>query len=167
MLAAFAVLMFFSYFIEDAISKTGERDANGRFVIWTFGIQNFLSSFGLGYGPGGHAGYLTRFDGLEAHNVILDLGLQGGFIAITSYAVFCLRVYAKGSAEVTRSVQAIFLAVLVQQLAHYNIRQPLAWVFLVFPVIVAHRNRVGQAPTYRGASTTPIAMPLANPASRN
>lgn len=141
--SAFAVTGFLFYAME-SIDKTESADANGRFPLWLNAMDGIRQSVFLGVGPGGQSGPLAPFQGDEAHNFLLDITLQGGLLSLLAYLLllFCLIRHVLQQ----RSLLAVclLLAVLTQQVSHYTARQPIAWLYLLFPlVLVAPRGRPG------------------------
>ena len=132
-----AFLYVFLEFIESGLNKSGERTANGRFTLWKFAIKAFLRSYGLGYGPGPHVVSPEKLGGEEAHNVLLDLALQGGILAVLTYVAFCWIIYKVSAKYAAPSLRILFFCVLIHQMSHYTLRHPLAWVFLTLPAIVS------------------------------
>lgn len=123
----------FAFFAGESIDKTGDADANGRFQRWQNAIEGIVESGLLGVGPGGQSGEKVPFDGEEAHNFLLDVALQGGALSLVAYVALVfgagLRIFRLRSL----SGACLLAAVLTQQFAHYTARQPIAWVYVLFP----------------------------------
>lgn len=137
----FAATGFLFYALE-SIDKTESADANGRFPLWLNAVDGIFQSALLGVGPGGQSGPQAPFQGDEAHNFLLDITLQGGLLSLLAYLVllFCLIRHVRRQ----RSLLAVcvLLAVLTQQVSHYTARQPIAWLYLLFPLaLVPPRSR--------------------------
>lgn len=142
------------YVVADAsIEKTGSRDANGRFERWQNAIRGIGESYLMGVGPGGQSGETQPFQGEEAHNLVLDITLQGGIITLATY-VFLVIICANAALR-SRQIYLVcaVLAILVEQLAHYTGRQPLAWVYLMLPLALQDWRRTRQAEAVRATDT--------------
>lgn len=142
LVVALPAVVAFGLYANESIDKTGDADANGRFQLWTHAVDGIVQSGLMGVGPGGQSGDRAPFDGGEAHNIWLDVALQGGVLSLLAYAAIVagsvLRVVR------TRSILAacVVAAVLTQQVAHYTARQPIAWVYLLLPfALVSGRAR--------------------------
>ena len=110
------------------VNKTEEGDASSRFPLWANSISAFAESYGLGLGPGAHSGLSKPFEGNEAHNTILDIAQQGGVVSLAAYGVL-LFLALKGAIDARSPVAVgIAAAVLIEQMAHYTLRQPLGWL---------------------------------------
>jgi O-antigen ligase len=113
--------------IDSAISEGG-GGGNGRATLWAEALKVGLRSPVVGYGPGSRlrSGYL---DGLEAHNVYLDLFVMGGLLSAGALILFqwglLRRAWNMGSAQL-----GAVLTVTVMAFTGLLIRHPLFWVFL-------------------------------------
>ena len=102
-----------------------------RFNLWSEALRLGVDSGMLGLGPGPH---LTSKDHkrpppakFEAHNTVLDLFTQGGFIAVLSFVWLIATTF-----RVARGAGLIALTTLVCALAtfsmfHLIVRQPIFW----------------------------------------
>lgn len=140
------------YVIADSsIEKTGSRDANGRFERWRNALQGIGESYLVGVGPGGQSGETQPFQGEEAHNLLLDITLQGGITTLVAYlalATICMRAALRSRRAF---LVCVVLAILIEQLAHYTARQPLAWVYLMSPLALLEKLRPRRPETARTA----------------
>lgn len=132
LLALLAAAAFVLY-ANESVSKTGDADANGRFQLWQNGMQGVIESGGLGVGPGGQSGETAPFQGHEAHNLLLDITLQGGALSLLAYLALVLAALVVAWRQRSLVAMCILLAILTQQIAHYTARQPMAWVYLLLP----------------------------------
>ena len=138
--SAFVVTGFF-FFAQESIDKTDSADANGRFPLWLNAIEGILQSVFLGVGPGGQSGPYSPFQGDEAHNFLLDITLQGGAISLLAYLFLLFCLIRQVLHQRSLLAACVLLAVLTQQVSHYTARQPIAWLYLLFPLVLATPRR--------------------------
>jgi O-antigen ligase len=148
--AAFAIA--FLVLAQTSINKTGDSDANGRFERWQQAAQGVDESYGLGVGPGGQSGETAPFQGEEAHNLLLDLTLQGGVVSLVAYLLLAGNCLARALALRSLLALLVVIAVLTQQTAHYTARQPISWVLLFLPFAL---RSPGSAGSRRPAAEAP------------
>lgn len=134
--SAVAVTGFLFYALE-SIDKTESADANGRFPLWLNAVDGILQSVFLGVGPGGQSGPQAPFQGDEAHNLLLDITLQGGLLSLLAYLFLLACLIRHVLAQRSLLAVCVLLAVLTQQVSHYTARQPIAWLYLLFPLVLA------------------------------
>lgn len=135
-LALIGILTFVDVFefVLHVFDKGDSGGANGRTDLWKTAIDVISQSPIFGFGPGTHSGEVP-FGGVEAHMLILDLGMQGGLIFMTT-----LLVVIFSSLYLSRAYGIyIFLAVLacfVEQIAHNVSRYPVFWIVVLMPYFV-------------------------------
>jgi O-antigen ligase len=126
------IFILFSYFfIINEINKNDSDDANGRFPLWNSAIEGLNQSFYMGAGPGSHSGETGPFQNYEAHNVFLDLLLQGGIISFTGYIAIFLYIIYFGLRNNNYYALGLVGTIFIQQLSHYFLRHPIFWVNLI------------------------------------
>lgn len=131
------VLFFLNGFIDRAIgSEDGPRTASGRFDIWRASVEGIFQTRFLGAGPGGHAGYDGPFQREEAHNVALDLLLQGGVISVAAIALALWLIFSRSVRGHTAIGIGLFSMFIAWGSAHYLLRHPLVWFALCLPVAI-------------------------------
>jgi hypothetical protein len=123
----------FVWFANDSIDKTGVGDANGRFERWSQAIEGISRSYAFGVGPGAQSGETAPFQKEEAHNVILDIVLQGGLLSGLAYFGLVMFSIRRTILFGNVSVFCALAGILTEQLAHYTMRQPINWIFLLLP----------------------------------
>jgi O-antigen ligase len=130
-----AVLFFavFLWYASDSIGKSGVADANGRFERWSQAIEGISRSYAFGVGPGAQSGETAPFQDTEAHNVILDVVLQGGFISGLAYCGLVIFSIRRTIRIRNIWVFCALAGILTEQMAHYTIRQPINWIYLLLP----------------------------------
>ncbi len=136
----------FGFLAHESINKTGDSDANGRFERWESAFKGIEQSHWLGVGPGGQSGETKPFQGEEAHNLLLDLTLQGGAISLVSYLILAASCLVRAIALRSMLALCVVIAVLTQQQAHYTARQPVFWVLLMLPFALSPRRGAGASP---------------------
>lgn len=151
----------FLFYAQESIDKTESADANGRFPLWLNAMDGILQSVFLGVGPGGQSGPQAPFQGDEAHNFLLDITLQGGLLSLLAYLllVFCLFRHVLKQRSLLAA--CVLLAVLTQQVSHYTARQPIAWLYLLFPLVLAAPRGRPARPDFaaRHAPGVPLMQP--------
>lgn len=126
-----------SYYVVESIDKTGDGSANGRFQRYSSALQGIYTSALMGVGPGGQSGEVLPFEGTEAHNFLLDVLLQGGIISFVGYILIVTLVGWHSIKLRSKLVLIVFISILVEQLAHYTARQPMNWLYLLFPLMMS------------------------------
>ena len=131
------ILVVLSQFLNRAIGgEIGGGQASGRFPLWRNAVDGIFRSNFLGVGPGPHAGFDGPFQGEEAHNIWLDLGLQGGLISIIAFALLLVYVFRRSIRGHTAVGMALFTLAVVIGLSHYLLRHPLFWALITLPVAI-------------------------------
>ncbi len=124
-------------FLDRAIAgASGSGDASGRYSLWRHGWEGIVQSHFLGVGPGPQSGLSGPFQGEEAHNVWIDLALQGGVISMLALALllwFVFRRSVRGHTKVGVVMMAFFV---VMGTAHFLLRHPLYWSLICLPIAI-------------------------------
>ena len=106
-----------------------------RVGLWSNAIHALMVSPVYGLGPGAFAGIHAPFDGMEAHNTMLDWGVQTGIIGIllllSVVALAAKRLWKKGRMDLLAGL--ISLSIFAQ--FHYVLRQPVVWALLLWFLI--------------------------------
>lgn len=86
-------------------------------------------SMAFGFGPGSFLKYSTSVypNQYEAHNIFIDLMLQGGMISVIVFLTFLVTLL-KQSLKVPFGF-LIVLSLIVFSLFHYTLRQPILWIY--------------------------------------
>lgn len=165
------ILFLLSQFLDRAIGgEIGGGQASGRFPLWRSAWQGIVRSNFFGVGPGPHAGFNGPFEQEEAHNVWLDLGLQGGLIAVIALVLLLAYVFRRSIRGHTAVGMALFTVFIVIGLSHYLLRHPLYWSLITLPIAInyyyslpARRHRDAQRRARQQArtdqATTPALVP--------
>ncbi len=126
-----------------AVLRASIDEGGGRLSLWYFGIVAWLKSSGsvlVGHGAGSYSGFTAPFQGVEAHNTIIDLLTIGGVVFLIPYLMPLFRAVV----QLRRShivVAAVGLLTFSQ--FHFVGRQPvfwLAWFVLAHGQIAAGRD---------------------------
>lgn len=124
-------------FLDKAIAgPSGSGDASSRYPLWRHGWEGIARSHFLGVGPGPQSGLSGPFQGEEAHNVWIDLMLQGGLISMVALALllwFVFRRSVQGHTKVGVAMMAFFV---VMGTAHFLLRHPLYWSLICLPIAI-------------------------------
>lgn len=121
-----------SYFF-DIFSSDGKRDAGGRFDLWRNGLEAIYRSNLLGLGPGAHSGDLAPFGGQEAHNVFIDIFMQGGVVSVFCYLFLLLKSFFRSARKQHLIWAVVIFAMMVSQMTGYFLRYAFSWI----PLLVA------------------------------
>ena len=89
----------------------------------------------VGFGPGAHSGAEGPFQATEAHNLILDILLQGGVIGLGAFGMMVLQVVWAAVSQRQYLMVGLLTAVLVTGLAGNLLRQPVFWIFIWLPQV--------------------------------
>jgi hypothetical protein len=128
-------LVVFGIYAVFSVEKTGDADANGRFQLWLAGIKGVFAAWSIGVGPGGQSGETEPFQGVEAHNFLLDIMLQGGLLSAAGYVLLVYHAFKRSLQIRSRFLICALVAILVFQLAHYTARHPFNWLYLLLPFV--------------------------------
>ncbi|TDL76477.1 O-antigen ligase family protein [Peribacillus frigoritolerans] len=118
-----------------AISEEGDQGEH-RFILWENGIKAIESSPLFGLGPGAYSGEDAPFQGMEAHNTFIDMGMNVGLVGICLFLGFLcwigyLLIIKKEFILFTGLVTVIFYT-----LFHFTLRHPMFWFYLFFMISI-------------------------------
>jgi hypothetical protein len=135
-----SVNYFFEYtkiveFILDGTIHKGDGGLNGRAEIWANAIQAFMDRPIFGHGPGAHSGVFGPYEGIESHNVILDLATQTGFVGVFFYILFVIRIIYC-SKDSSFLIYAPLISAIIYQISHFPLRHPIFLIGMTIPVIL-------------------------------
>lgn len=126
--------------VPKASTSADQMQVGTRFCLWRNAIVATRYALVTGLGPGPHSGIVRPFEGVEAHNTLLDWGTQTGVIGIVilfAYLVWLLW-------QVTRSryfeLVAMMLALYCFSMFHMMLRQPLFWFVPLLALELALRT---------------------------
>jgi O-antigen ligase len=134
-----------SYILEyftELLSNNGKSDASGRFALWDNAITAIYNGNLLGLGPGAHSGELKPYEGTEAHNVFLDILMQGGIISLLFYLIIYFIAFFKSIKYKYFAWTIALIALFVSQMSGYFLRNIFAWI-PIFTALVwssSHQN---------------------------
>lgn len=123
----------------DPVEKTGVRQQ-----LWQHGLQVWLASPWIGFGPGEYSWVSTdalggRTEAMESHNITIDLFTQGGilaglaWVALVSYLLInAWRIQDSYTFSVVLMMAAFTF--------FHNTRQPYFWFVLAFSYEAIHRR---------------------------
>lgn len=116
-------------------------DKGVRFALWTHAIQVWTEAPIFGFGPGAWSGIMAPFEGMEAHNSFLDMGMSAGIVGLLIYLgilywlslhFFNNRCYALLTALGVMVLYSLF---------HYVLRHPFFWVVLATSFCLCAGNK--------------------------
>lgn len=111
-----------------------------RIQLWNKSLELIKKSMLIGFGPGSFLHYkpyhTTHY---EAHNLFLDLLLQGGMIGLTAFILFLLNIinYSLKS----RIHFLLIITILVFSCFHFTLRQPILWIYFFWAHQVGYREQ--------------------------
>ena len=141
------VLFFQLKNLETELIATTEAEGNQgsvRIALWQNGVTVILDSPLFGLGPGAFSGIEKPYDGMEAHNTFIDLGVNAGLIGLLFYLCLVFLIikllYRKNKIMFVWIISLILFSGF-----HFVLRQPIFWVYLLFPYLfVRQRDTLGE-----------------------
>lgn len=110
--------------IQDQLSS-GSQDTD-RQLLWRHGLQAFANSVWFGNGPGAWSGLGGPYQGMEAHNSIIDWLSVAGFAGLVPVIIVVSAfVRARPRFKLVRFVG--FFALVVFAFFHFTFRLPIFW----------------------------------------
>lgn len=123
----------------DATAETAEL----RLYLWNTALEDGARSGSVGLGPGPHVDrpptrekqfdFLTR--PFEAHNTILDLYTQGGFISVLVLAWIVGAATMSAWRAKLDALLALMVSIVIFSMPHLIIRHPIVWFALTFCLV--------------------------------
>lgn len=112
-----------------------------RFALWTHAIQAWAEAPIFGFGPGAWSGITAPFEGVEAHNSFLDIGMSAGIVGLLVYlgVLYWLSLHFLNN-RCYALLTALGVMVLYS-LFHYVLRHPFVWVVLATSFCVCAGNK--------------------------
>ncbi len=106
-----------------------------RHVLLLNGLRALGDSLGFGFGPGAFSGLHQPFEGMEVHNLFVDLALSGGMAGVLVMVV----VFVLSARATMRLPQKRWLCVwggmLIMVMLHNLLRHPIFWTALFCPLL--------------------------------
>lgn len=124
----------------------GSQEGQGgvRVALWQHGLDAWYEAPFLGHGPGHYSGLDLPFQGMEAHNFLIDwlsaYGLFGGIFLI----MYFLWLFLLSARRQVWIVVALYLVLFVQVMFHFYGRQPIFWIILSLGYILSSRGGAGK-----------------------
>jgi O-antigen ligase len=116
-----------------------------RLHLWRNALAAIQYAPLTGMGPGSHSGFLNPFDGVEAHNTLLDWGTQAGVfgaVALLGYSTWMLwQVIRSRKFELV----AMLLALYGFAMFHMMLRHPLFWILPLLALQLAQHADAGDS----------------------
>jgi O-antigen ligase len=113
------------------ISDEGDQGEE-RITLWRNGLKAIEASPFFGLGPGAFSGGNGPFEGMEAHNTFIDMGMNVGLVGISLYVGFLGWI---AYLLIVRKEIILFtglMTVLFYTSFHFTLRHPMYWFYLLF-----------------------------------
>ena len=129
-------------FFIDILTNDGKSDASGRFGLWENALRAVLEANFLGLGPGSHTGYTRPYEGTEAHNVFLDILMQGGVLSLFFYLFIYISTFIRNLKNKYILWALVLVALMLSQMSGYFLRNIFAWIpiFIALVWSSSHQN---------------------------
>ncbi len=135
MLALVVLPIFFKLYSGD-IAGGREEQGKVRILLWQHGLQAWGDAVIFGHGSGHYSGLHSAYEGIEAHNFLIDwlgaYGVVGGIWLMTFFVLILVETWRSN-----KVLFAFMLAMLIQMTFHFYARQPIFWALWVFAFVFA------------------------------
>ncbi|MBF6652508.1 hypothetical protein C3B47_06320 [Flavobacterium columnare] len=136
LLFVFFLLICNFYLVEVLVKYVDETNSNAdqanvRFTLWMNGVQAFLDSPLVGFGPGSFSGDFHPFEWTECHNTFIDLLTNVGIIGVFIYLVLILRITVKLYFKMNYLPILILISLIIFSFFHNVLRHPTFWMLLL------------------------------------
>lgn len=113
-------------------------------ILQSFNIDNFnIIKFLFGAGPGGSSTFNAKyFQGREAHNLFVDIFMLTGILGIYYFLLFIKKIVSKLVLKNNFILTALFMAILINSMFHFNLRQPMFGYYLLIIIIYNYNNKL-------------------------
>ena len=123
---------------------TAEDKVDIRIQLWKNAVTVFEKSPIFGHGPGAYSKFdlgKTNFTGMEAHNTLIDLMIQGGVLLGLAY--IGLFIWLVTSLWRTRQVLLLVsvIALFSFEFFMFHLRQPVLWFYLVLVLAISKTSQ--------------------------
>ncbi len=153
---AFAIaaipLVFLLY--EGAFPGSQAEQGAIRLALWGHGLAAWLESPWFGNGPGHYSGLRGAFEGLEAHNFLIDWLAAYGLFGVAPLTLFMAHACLVALKRTDWVVACLFVALLCLMSFHFYGRQPVFWLWWIFGLILSAELRRGLADRERAGVGT-------------
>jgi O-antigen ligase len=112
-----------------------QGQAQVRIALWQHGIQVFLDSPIVGYGPGSYSWIRYPHARTEAHNTFIDLAASGGLVALVPFLLLMGAAIRRAFRAREAGLFGCIVYLVVFSSFHFMARHPLFW-FLIFFVFL-------------------------------
>lgn len=132
-----------SYTIETQVGLTQNvaADKGVRFALWTHAIQAWMEAPIFGFGPGAWSGIMAPFEGMEAHNSFLDIGMSAGIVGLLVYSGILYWLSLHFLNNRCYALLAALGVMVLYSLFHYVLRHPFFWVVLATSFCLCAGNK--------------------------
>ena len=114
-----------------------DNQGSVRLEIWKNALEAIMGSPFVGWGPGAHSGIHFPHGDFEAHNSLLDWGTSTGLIGVFTLLLLIIWIISLIVKRGSSILLASFTALIIVSLFHHYLRNPIFWVYLVLPLILA------------------------------
>lgn len=116
-----------------------------RVGLWRNGLVALMESPFTGLGPGSFSGIDASFNNTESHNTIIDWSLQVGVVGLLLLVIFVSLAFINTWRRGRIDLMSGLLALVVFAQFHYILRQPLAWVVILWALSANEQPRRNSA----------------------
>lgn len=129
--------------IETSVGLTQNiaADKGVRFALWTHAIQAWAEAPIFGFGPGAWSGITAPFEGVEAHNSFLDIGMSAGIVGLLVYLGILYWLSLHFLNDRCYALLTALGVMVLYSLFHYVLRHPFVWVVLTTSFCLCARNK--------------------------
>jgi O-antigen ligase len=131
----------------EKVTRQWSEGAQGsdRIARWVHGVDAFLVSPIVGFGPGGYSGPFEPFHGEEVHNSLLDWLTITGVIGLAALALWGAWIMQLGMRRHPVVMLGLALTLFLFAQFHFVLRQPIVWVMLLTVAFAAPPTRAARA----------------------
>lgn len=131
------------YTIEPPVGLTQNiaLDKGVRFALWTHAIQAWTEAPIFGFGPGAWSGIMAPFEGMEAHNSFLDIGMSAGIVGLLVYLGILYWLSLRFLNDRCYVLLTALGVMVLYSFFHYVLRHPFFWVVLATSFCLCAGNK--------------------------
>lgn len=106
------------------------RDMGGaRIKLWINGVSAGYKSFLFGLGPGAHSGFYGPYEGVETHNMFLQLFTQSGIIGVFIYILLIKKLFRL--IDIDYKIGICLVGIFILGLSGNGLRRLVNWLYRV------------------------------------
>jgi O-antigen ligase len=118
----------------------GENKLSIRGQLWDRAFDVWMQSPVIGHGPGAFSwmGEPSKF--AEAHNTMIDIVTQSGLVGVAMCILVCWTLTLRAWRTRNSTALALLAGVLMFSMAHFVMRQPIFWFYLVLCYMITRSS---------------------------